>query len=156
MHKAILAALAALGLVSGASAQSAPEAWVYAGMQGGAMGWEASAVQRDTRAGTASTMRFVYFDTPRMGETADFSWVLQGIEFDCDANTFRLTNGAFFNKARRGRTDRRGSDDILPVGANTPESVLKQVLCDGAVVSGALRAANMADALDGAERVALR
>jgi hypothetical protein len=155
MHKTILAALAALGLAAGASAQT-PESWIYAGMQGGAMGWDASAISRDASADTASTMRFVYFGTPRQGVTTDYSWVLQGIEFDCDANTFRLMQAAYFNEARRGRTDRGASNEILPVRANTPESVLKQVLCDGAVVSGAGRASSMADALDGAQRVALR
>jgi len=154
MYRTILAALAALGLAAAASAQKAPEAWVYAGMQGGAMGWEATAVKRDPAADTASTLRFVYFTKPRDGAKGDFTWVFQDIEFDCSGNTFRLMNAAFYDRGRGGGEAERGSP-AMPVQANTPESVLKQVLCDDAVLSGARQASNMADAMDGAEMAAL-
>jgi hypothetical protein len=153
MRTAILAALAALGLSTTANAQE-PEAWVYAGMQGGAMGWEASSIERDARTGTASALRFFYFARPEAGAKGDFSWAFQNIEFDCAANTFRLMDGAFFNKARRGRSDQGGSEDMLPVQDNTPEYVLKRVVCDNAVLSGSQTAASMVDAMDGAEKVA--
>lgn len=155
MHKAILAALAALGLTAAASADQ-PERWVYAGMQGGAMGWDAGSIKRDAGAGTAATMRFIYFAKAKQGETVAFNWVFQDIEFNCSANTFKLRDGAFFNKARGGVADDAGSDVPITVRANTPEAVLKQVLCDDVVVTEALQAASMADAMDGAERAALR
>jgi hypothetical protein len=155
MHKIILAASAALGLFSAAAtAQKSPEAWVYAGMRGGAMGWEATAIKRDPAAGTASTLRFVYFTKPREGVKGDFTWVFQDIEFHCSENTFRLMNAAFYDKGRGGGEAERGSA-AMPVRSNTPEYVLKQVLCDDALLSGARRASNMADAMDGAESVAL-
>jgi hypothetical protein len=154
MHKTILAAAAALGLAAGASAQP-PERWLYAGMQGGAMGWDASTVKRDPETGTLSAMRFFYFSQPQDGKKGDFSWVFQDIEFDCGANTFRLMDAAFFNKNRRGRADERGSDKALPLHENSPEWVLKKVLCDKAVLSGTAQATNMADAMDGAEKIAL-
>ncbi len=154
MRRTVVAALAAWGVAGTASAQ-APETWVYAGMKGGAMGWEASSVRRDPAADTAGAWRFVYFTEPRHGEKQDISWALQAIEFDCTANTFRLGSGAVFNKGRRGRIDQPGSYETLEVRAQTPESVLKQVLCDNAVLTGALRASSMADAMDGAERAAI-
>jgi hypothetical protein len=155
MHKTILAAFAAVGLVVTAHAQP-PESWVYAGMQGGAMGWEASSIRKNEATGTASALRFFYFATPEEGEKGDFSWAFQDIEFDCAANTFRLMEGAFFNKARRGRSDQLGSEDSLPVRDNTPEYVLKRVVCDDATLSGSLAASSMADAMDGAETLVQR
>jgi hypothetical protein len=154
MHKTILAASAALMVSAAASAQKSPEAWVYAGMRGGAMGWEATAIRRDPAADTASTLRFVYFTKPREGVKGDFTWVFQDIEFNCSQNTFRLMNAAFYDKGRGGGEAERGSP-AAQVQANTPESVLKQVLCDDAELSGARRASNMADAMDGAEIAAL-
>jgi hypothetical protein len=152
MHKTILAAAAALGLVASAHAEP-QEAWIYAGMQGGAMGWEASSIKRDESAGTASALRFFYFTKPEDGAKGDFSWAFQNIEFDCVENTFRLMDGAFFNKARRGRSDQKASKDAFPVRDNTPEYVLKKVVCDSAVLSGSAAASSMADAMDGAERL---
>ncbi|MDP3740696.1 MAG: hypothetical protein Q8R02_25135 [Hyphomonadaceae bacterium] len=155
-HRAILAALAALGLVATAAADQ-PERWLYAGMQGGAIGWEASSIKRDAGAGTAAAMRFIYFAKPKQAETGDFTWVFQDIEFNCTANTFRVVEGAFFNKFRGGVADKtRSDDDPIAIRANTPEAVLKQVLCDDAVITEALQATSMADAMDGAERAALR
>jgi len=154
MHRVILAALAALGLSAAASAEP-PERWLYAGMSGGAMGWETSSIKRDTGADTAGATRFIYFAKPKQGETGDFNWVFQDIEFNCSANTFRLMEGAFFNKARGGVADEAGSGKTIPVRANTPEAVLKQVLCDNLMIAEALQASNMPDAMDGAEKVAL-
>lgn len=148
MRKTVLAALAALGLSSVAYAQP-PESWAYAGMRGGAMGWETSAIERD-RAGTASTLRFIYFAKPAEG---DFNWVVQHIEFDCGANTFRLMGGTYFTEARPGYL--KASEENFPVETGTPEYVLKRVLCDRAAVTSARQAASMADAMDGAEQVAL-
>lgn len=153
MRTAILAAFAVVGLVTSANAQE-PEAWIYAGMQGGAMGWEASSIERDAKAGTASALRFFYFAKPEEGAKGDFSWAFQNIEFDCQANTFRLLDAAFFNKARRGRSDQGGWDEMLPVRDNTPEYVLKRVVCDNAVLSGSATARSMIEAMDGAERLA--
>jgi len=154
MRKTVLAALAAMGLVGTAYAQP-PQSWVYAGMRGGAMGWETTTASRDAEAGTASTLRFLYFAKPQQREESDFNWVVQNIEFDCAANTFRLMEGAFFNKARHGRSDQPALDEDLPVQSGTPEYVLKMVLCDRATVTNAREATNMADAMDGAMKVAL-
>src|SRR5690606_9213724 len=154
MYKAILAAVAALGLSAPASAQESPETWVYAGLQGGAMGWEATAIKRDHAGDNASALRFVYFTKPREGVKGDFTWVFQDIEFHCSENTFRLMNAAFYDKGRGGGEAESASPE-MPVQANTPESVLKRLLCDNAVLSGARRASNMADAMDGAELAAL-
>jgi hypothetical protein len=155
MYKSILTALAALAVAGGASAQRS-EAWIYAGMQGGAMGWEASAVRRNAEAGTAAATRFIYFVQPREDAQGTFNWALQDIEFDCRANTFRLIEGTLFNKHRRGVIDQPISETSVPVRAGTPESVLKQVLCDNLRITEALTASNMADAMDGAEKAARR
>ena len=149
MRKTILAALTAFGFSAAAYAQS-PESWTYAGMRGGAMGWETSAINRDTQAGTASTLRFLYFAGPAEGA---FNWVIQHIRFDCAANTFRLMGGAYFAEEHPGYLP--DSDADLPVRSGTPEYALKRVLCDSAILSGALQAASMADAMDGAEKAAL-
>jgi hypothetical protein len=154
MHRTILAAAAALGLAAAASADQ-PERWIYAGMSGGAMGWEAGSVRRDAAAGTASTTRFIYYAKPRVAARGDFSWALQDIEFDCRANTFRLIEGGLFNERRGGVGDEMASDKPIPVRSNTPEAVLKLVLCDNLVVTEALQAASMPDAMDGAVKVAL-
>lgn len=160
MIRTALTALAAhVTLLGGfiATAHAEPhESWVYAGMRGGAMGWEASSVERNKTAGTASALRFFYFLTPEAGAKGDFSWAFQNIEFDCAANTFRLMDGALFNEARRGRSEQRGSDDVLPVQDGTPEYALKRILCDGAVLSGSLTASSQADAMDGAEALVKR
>jgi hypothetical protein len=124
-------------------------------MSGGAMGWDAGGVRRDADAGTASTMRFLYYLRPLRGEKRDFTWVLQDIEFDCRANTFRLMEGALFDRARANRADQPPGEMFHPVRDNTPESALKQILCDRATLGGTLEAANMADAMDGAEKAAL-
>jgi len=147
--------LTAVGLI-GTAAADQPERWIYAGLQGGAMGWETSSIKRDAGAGTAAAMRIMYFAKPRQAETGDFTWVFQDIEFDCRANTFRLMEGAFFNKSRGGVSDEAGSEERVAIRANTPEAVLKQVLCDDLVITQALQASSMADAMDGAERAALR
>jgi hypothetical protein len=155
MRKTMLAALAALGVAAGASAQR-PEAWIYAGMQGGAMGWEASAIRRNAETGTAATTRFIYFVRPREDVRGEFHWALQDIEFDCRANTFRLIEGTLFSKHRRGVAGQAASETPVPVRAGTPESVLKQVLCDNLRIAEALTASSMADAMDGAEKAARR
>jgi hypothetical protein len=157
MKRLVLAALAATGLASAAHPQSAPaaESWLYAGMSGGAMGWDASAIRRDADAGTASTMRFLYYLRPLRGEKRDFTWVFQDIEFDCRANAFRLMEGALYDRGRANRVDQPAGEDFHPVRANTPESALKQILCDKATLDGTQMAASMADAMDGAEKAAL-
>ena len=151
MRRVILTTFAALGLVATAAADQ-PERWIYAGMQGGAMGWDSGSIKRS--AGMAAATRFIYFVKPRHAETGDFTWVFQDIEFNCSANTFRLMDGAFFNRSRGGIADDTGSPLPITVRAGTPEAVLKQVLCDDVVITEALQATSMADAMDGAERAA--
>jgi surface-adhesin protein E len=160
MHRSILAVLAVLGAtasaLTGAASAQRPEAWIYAGMQGSAMGWEASAIRRNAEAGTAATTRFMYFVRPQQDTLGEFNWALQDIEFDCRANTFRLVEGTLFNEHRSGITDQPASEAPVPVRAGTPEAVLKQVLCDNLRIAEALTASSMTDAMDGAEKAARR
>jgi hypothetical protein len=163
MRKLVLAAVAAGGLAGNALAQAPPQAanppaekWIYVGMTGGSMGWEASAEQRDAAAGTVEVLRFMYFRETVKGAVADYNWMFQEIQFNCKANTFSLLSGVYLDKAREDVAEDEGPSAVRPVGDNTPEDILKAVLCDRANLLNAREATSIQAAMDGAEKAVVK
>jgi hypothetical protein len=159
----MIAAMAMTGAAVAQQASPSPspqtpapaEQWVYAGMKGGAMGWEVTSMGRDAATSGAYAARFLYYATPQTQKTTTYSVILQKFEFQCLNKRFLLGDGLYFN------------DQLEQVGAappetawaevvdNSPEWILMQVACFGATIGNQKTASSLVDALTDAKTLAI-
>jgi hypothetical protein len=139
------------------AAEAAPpaEMWIYAGMKGGAMGWEVTSAWRDPARDTAYIPRFVYYRTPQTQQAIAYQVIVQKFEFECGKKRFLLGEGLYFNDKLEEVAASMPETAWADVPDGTPEAILMQVACEGAEVSGQKAAGNLLDAVTDARTLAI-
>lgn len=126
---------------------SNPNAWRYAPLADGTMGWMAQAKPGKTE-GSLLAQRFMYFPQPKTFERKRVQWIYDEFVIDCKANTFRQTRGLLLDKGRDEVGKLNSSSDPTTIGDKTPEFILRKMYCEGLKMPGALEAGSLDLAMD--------
>ncbi|RYG26639.1 MAG: hypothetical protein EON93_21305 [Burkholderiales bacterium] len=136
MRKLALAAafLAGFGLAAPAFAQE-PEKWIVVGMQGGAMGWDASTIDEDEVMGGTYVSRLVYFADDRQWDGHTYNYERQDIGFKCKERKFQIASILFMEDDGFVFGSGVPEEDIWEtIEAATPEEVLWAAVCENATI----------------------
>jgi len=125
--------LAKVTLVSAAAAQESG-AWDYVVLDGAIVGWERASISRDSQTDTARVRRFAAFEETNTRLPTPFDALLQDLEFDCAAGTYRVVGGVYANRDFRDVAIMASAEPVA-IRPNTTEDMLKALVCDGRPVT---------------------
>jgi hypothetical protein len=138
----------------GADAGDIPGQWRIVGTRGGAVGWDASTLERDRTADSAYVTAFFYFARPQSRDGVTWSATVDDIAFQCRDSLWTAYGIFALDEDATIVDEGRMREEWATVQAETPVSALKRVACDGLEPPEARSAFDLASAIETAQSLA--